>query len=841
MALTQKDLNLAVPVEYVRQNLAVTGPQPKRRRCWAAYELLPTHLDFLTPAQVLAYHSSLTRFFQAFADVAEGVLHMVPQSVQAEELQRRLALQFTGRNPMAAEYCEALASALAALDADERIVQFRFYVWLRLTRDLTLAELFAVLRRRGYKAVTALYDDTIREAQALAWEEEEAALRSRLADFGNSTGLLFRPLTTPQVWQRIRAPFWRGIGDPPDSAGPEAILKRQEGGSFELIPDGSARRLYAGVVDHLQDAQYVRLTQNIDGQPVRSYVSFLTVEKFSPLPLQLPGQEWGLHLQSVGPVELHLRWTCSDFEHTLEQIASQRRRQTDMMGHEYEHNGALSMDTMDGRAEADEIEQYAKVTKSASVQFSLVLAVTAGSPAELQRRTRQVIEIFRGIDTRLAHNTPDQARHFYETVPGSERLIEDYVHTLMPPALATSMLGTTRLLLDPTGVFFATDEGGRPLWLDLSRAFAKLDIAGNIAFVGPKGGGKSAAANYIVYLGVLFGGRAVVLDSAKPERSKWPELLPYLGPYTRVVTLSRSDADRGKLDPFRIFPDRSEAGNHALQQAAFLTQQRPKDIGYDVLMEAMIQVRDHHPQPCMMAMVQALETMGASREYRYRAVAERLATRLRNMARLAWANLLFGDGTGEAIDTSAPLTIIQLDRLRRPPAGKAEDNYTLDEYLGAALMEAVVAWANSWASQDRGIQKYLLADESRFLVNSPYGRDLLEKQALTGRAMGVRVLLVGQNVDHLPADLHQHFTLRLAFGAGNEREASATLEFLGAPDTPENRERLMQLNPGGEKGQCLLRDLDDRVGFAWVYVWDPELLKAFDTQGIKEDKEEESE
>lgn len=831
------------PVEYVRSNMAVTAKESKlaRRRWWAGYELLPTHYDFLPASRRIAYHDDLTRFFRAFADQPEMVLSMVPERIQAGQLQAALAEAMAAAgNEEAADYCGKVAEALQAMDASDEVCRFRFLLWVRLTPNLSPAEMWKAVRGSGPAALlsAATFSPAIREQTMLHWEGVEQALRVRLEGFAQSTGLRFRALEREEVLQRIRAPFWRNIADPPLAPGwaPAANLSIARDRTLLLTPDtAAARRLYSGLVDHQEDWSYVRVTQNVDGQPVSSYQSFLTVEQFSPNALEMPGSEWAFQLQDTGPVELHLRWTARDYRQTLEAIESQQRKHADSASHEAEHAGGETDDTLTSRDETHDMHRYVKATKSPSMLTSMVVVVTGEDPPALRNRVKRVAEVFDSLDTKLAHNGPDQARHFYETIPGAPQLVTDYIHPMVPPALATCMLGTTRDLLDPSGTFFATDLGGRPLWLDVKRALAKLDTAGNMSFVGPMGKGKSATANFILWLAVLFGAKGLAIDSSKPERGEWPEKLPYLGAFTKVVTLSNHDADRGKLDPFTIFHDKSEATNHAISQAAFLTQTKLQEVGYDVLLTAFNMVRDGSGRPSMMAGVKCLETLGQDGEYKYQDAAQRLAERLRNMSRMAWANLLFGDGEGDAIDTSARLTVLQLDRIRRPAEGKAVEDYDMDEYLGHAIMVAATAFANSFARQDRRVQKVILCDEIRWFVATSYGHDLIAQHTLIGRAMGTQVLLIGQNVAHLPADLHQHFTVRWAFGADSEFEAAATLEFLGAPNTPDNRERLTKLNPAAVKGQALVRDLNGRIGEAWVQMLFDDLVEAFRTNNLTEE------
>lgn len=838
------------PVDLVHGNILVTGKPPgklARRRAWAGYELPGTHYDFLPAEQALAFHDELVRFLREFADLPEFHLMMIPEPVHAVQMQRRFASQASGPlSAEAAEYCRLVAEALQAFDQEEEVCRFGFRLFLRLPDPPRAYESLPEMVKAAatdfrdfVEVMVGIGQREIPERHLALWAHAEAAFYARLEAFtAVGSALRFRSLTTTESLRCLRAPFWRGFGtEPPFSAAwaPQAVIQPGLGDELVLVPDsGAMRRLYSGRIDHQEDQGYLKVTQMVDGEPHTAYQAFLTVEQFSPTPMALLGGEWAYRLQrEVGPVELHLRWTARDHQRTLDDLASQKRKQDDTSEQEQEHAGGTSADTFRSRSETEEMEAYIKDTRSPSLQVTIVVAVTGSTPEILRQRIRTAASVFNRLDIRMAHNGPDQYKHFVETIPGAARQVDDYVHRLLPPALATCMIGTTTSLLDPTGTFFATDAQGRPLWVDPTRALAVLDTSGSAVAVGPLGKGKSLALNFLAYLAVLLrGARLLAIDSAKPERSQWPQLLPYLGPHTKVVTLSAHEADRGKLDPYAIFPDRTEATNHAVSQAAFLSQVKLNDVGYDVLLRAYTEVRDHSARPCMMAGIQILEQLGRDASYKYREVAERLAERLRNIASMAYAGLIFGDGQGAGIDTGNLVTVLQLDRIRKPPEGKALQDYDLDEYISHAIMVASVAFAHAFARQDRRQPKVILADEIRWFTNNAYGKDLIEQQTLIGRAMGVQVYLVGQNVSHIPQDLHQHFTMRLAFGAASEREAIATLRFLGVEPTQETIDRLMRLNPGDVKGQCLLRDLDGRIGEAHINLLFDDLIRAFETRSL---------
>jgi hypothetical protein len=838
------------PVDLVVGNKAFTGKVAGRfsaRRCWAGYELIGPHYAFMPADKALAFHDELTAWLRDFADVREVDLKMLPVAVNAAEEQAEFANQADrDLQAEARDYCGRVSRYLGETFDKAGAVRFRWFVFIQLPTPPvgypTLKEWLraAVFDGREFaETVAGVGRPEIQEHQLDGWAKAEHTMRARLNTFSETQGgqLQFRALYQRELLTLIRAPFWRAIGTPPlaDGWAPEPEVRPGRKG-VAVKPDRSAmRRLYSGLVHHRDSADCVRVTQLVGGQAKAAYQAFLTIEQWTVNPVALLGGEWAYQLQQeVGHVELHVRWNSRSHELTLGDLESQKRKQDDNASQEDEHAGGTSAETARGRDEAEEMAAYVRETRSPSLMVSVVIGVAAPTMEALQDSIRRVQAVFDRLDIKVVQNSTDQFKHFYECMVGARRQVHDYVHRLLPPALAAAMFGATVRLLDPMGTYVGVDHQGRPVWYDPTRALAQLDTSGSAAFLGPMGKGKSVTANFLAFLAVLLrGARLLAIDSAKPERSGWPDHLPYLGRYTKVVTLSAHESDRGKLDPFVIFSSRSEATNHAISQAAFLTQTKLSDTGYDALLKACTWVRDNCEKPSMMACVDQLEQLGRDPDYKYRSAAARLAERLRNISTLAFASLLFGDEHSAGIDTSHRITVLQLDRIQRPPEGKPIEDYSLDEYVSAAIMVATVALASAFASSDRRQQKVILTDETRWFTATEYGRNLIEQQTLIGRAMGTQVFLVGQNVAHLPQDLHQHFTMRLAFGAASDREAVATLRFLGAEPTADNVEWLKSLNPGDTKGMCLVRDLNGNIAQMQVDLVFEDLRRAFNTSSLE--------
>src|SRR5690606_304111 len=90
--------------------------------------------------------------------------------------------------------------------------------------------------------------------------------------------------------------------------------------------------------------------------------------------------------------------------------------------------------------------------------------------------------------------------------------------------------------------------------------------------------------------------------------------------------------------------------------------------------------------------------------------------------------LLFGDGTQEAIDLSKQLTILQVEDLQLP-----EESQTDFGRMAIAILMAISDFSRRFSNQSSDHFKLVLFDESWRLAKVQEGRAILEELVRTGR------------------------------------------------------------------------------------------------------------
>jgi hypothetical protein len=184
--------------------------------------------------------------------------------------------------------------------------------------------------------------------------------------------------------------------------------------------------------------------------------------------------------------------------------------------------------------------------------------------------------------------------------------------------------------------------------------------------------------------------------------------------------------------------------------------------------------------------------------------------------------LLFGDGTQEAIDLSKPLTILQIEDLQLP-----EESQTDFGRMGIALLMAISDFSRRFSNQSSDQFKMVLFDESWRLAKVREGRTILEELVRTGRSKNAAIYLISQNAkDMLGEEIRSNLGCRFVFRCRDNKEAEAACHILGIEANESNIQKVRNL----PTGTCLMSDLEKRVNELEICIMEDRLLQAFDTR-----------
>ncbi|HLN61484.1 MAG TPA: ATP-binding protein [Symbiobacteriaceae bacterium] len=797
------------PILHIDGNLVAN----EQREVWAAYRLEPWHYDHLSHDERISRLGRLARLFWHFEE-NDGQLLVVPRRHGVREHMEQLKLE-AGRGPLAevgAAYCEGAAGYLESVLGPDSV-------------DLEHYLLFRLGRPQGSRDFKAWAESVWREPKRLL--EEMAGLRTpaplpyELQAYREKEEVLFHRLSQVLRSERcaatdlaflLRRAFYRGIPAPESDLRPAAV------------PQGVAQ-LAEGEMD-LRSPRQISVTQVVGDGEATGYQAFCVLSEL-PDELPFPGSEWLFALQDLPfAVEVCVRWSCQGYQEALQAVRRKQLEITDQDRHTRKSGENIPLSLMDARDQATLLEHDLKQRKFPLVRATVSLVVAAADQRRLWERVKQVRDHLMARQIRTEVPAGDQLACFCDALPGSPRMMNEYRHAMPPEALAASMFLATRSLGDQTGPYLGrTGVLNKPVYLAPALP-PLLDRSASMAFIGAPGGGKSFAANLISYLAVVTaGGRALILDP-KGERTQWLELLPELAGRLNVVTLSPHPEDTGKLDPFVIGRGLGETGmremgNLAISLLSFLTGARPGDAKFLSLVQAVEAVMGEE-QPCLSRVVSHLAAMGDQR----REAAE-LASYLKAVSNLAYANLLFGEGGESSIAVAEPLNILQLQNIVMPSPTKVPADYTLEEHLSVTLMHAVTAFATQFTRRDRDVFKIVLLDEAWSILGSSQGKALVGQLLRAGRAMNSAVYLVTQNCgDLLDETIKNNLSTKFVFRSRDRDEIAKVLEFLDLEPSEENEMTVRGL----ASGQALFQDLQGRVGVVQIDPIFGHLMAAFNTR-----------
>lgn len=556
-----------------------------------------------------------------------------------------------------------------------------------------------------------------------------------------------------------------------------------------------------------------------------SYQTFLTLSGIPDM-IEFPGNEWIYMLQKQNlQAEICIQIKVRPYRSAIHKLTVQKRAINSQIDHIEKAQEAVPEDLETSEDFSNLMEQELKDNKAPILETSVTICVADKDPEELENKCSYIKEKYEDMNFVIERPLTDQLKLYMSFIPSVRNLMKDFVHQLTPLMLASGILGVTRELGDRRGGFIGTTgEEEKPVYFSPELACLE-NMSPAITLYGDLGVGKSFNANLLIYLLVLYGGYGLIIDP-KGERTHWLNSLVALKGLIGIVTLGPEPEDRGKLDPYNIYPDNlSEANELALNVLSDLFKIDPKGDENTILIESQQKMNDFPGKNSMLKLAKILDAVPEQDELH--TVARKLARSIRSRRKDGMAGLLFGDGTEEAITFENRLNIIQLQNLKMPDPGAAKEDYSREEVLSGIIFGQVSAFVKKFALVKRSVPKGILVDESWFVSMSREGRSMEEFISRMGRSLFTIIMYNGHSVTDLPTEgIKNSITYKFVFRCrNNEEEAARLLEYIGLEVTPENMSIIQNL----KTGQCLFKDLYNRVGILNFDVVFQDLIDVFST------------
>lgn len=713
-----------------------------------------------------------------------------------------------------------------------------FYKKLRLMSEETI---------RGFNNFMGLGDGDIPVEYFEACMRNEYEVYGRLNQFG-----LMRASESDLEWL-YKQPWYRGIGDPPmrsykekgtegkDSwttwhPGSARVIRR---GSVVISPDKSEiMALSKGLMEKTMD-RHIRITHP-NGQV--SYQAFLCAS-FIPDLLFPDGNEWGYLLNTL-PFPVEYVFDCDHIanDKALGKIDHRKKQVTDQQEHTAEAMD-LPIDVVKAGNEGLIIEEEVKRSKEDLLSVSIEFCVYSDNLERLKEKVAVLEEYFKDFGIEVQVPISDQTKMFYDFFPGTKKNVTAYVRPLSSRSLAASMFTGTDIIGSEVGSYFARYGAlDKPVFLD-PREASQTNFSPSMSFTGSLGGGKSFLMDLIGFLNAISGGRTLIFDP-KNDRSNWPEDLPELEGNLEVMSLSGTQADAGKLDPFMMYDIRSKTGEErekaisgaqqlAVSQLSFALGCGTNSTMFLAISKAC-RFAAYSEVPCMQRVLEycregyATDPKQASKSEQYSHLLEMIEA----LMEFPQSSLLFGDGSNASLNVSKPVTVLQIQNLTLPKNKNAtREDMSIAEVLSAMLVGSMAAFALIFARTDRSVFKWVEIDESWFYRKIEQAWDMIREIIREGRAMNVGVGYVDQNTTGIDPEMRNNIGIRFAFRAQDIAEIRETLSYFDMEVSPENISIVRNL----ANGECLMRDLHGRIQKIRIDAVYASLSQAFDTRPKRKD------
>lgn len=812
------------PIKFFEGNLCFNE---NMKDCWAIYQLIGVTYEFLSEEHKLRTHQKLSRFLANIGE--EAKIFLIPVAQDYASIYQTIQERMKEDDPLfdaAKAHAEEVQNYLGErLKERGNANDYDCYVCVKLRKQQRNTTLREVLTEpaKGIRDFFTVDANDMRERElrlfhdASSRYEREQSKRMRLIPVGVET----------MQWL-IRRMFLRGTGKPVDLRRnldgtpwtPEKQTYQKDGQVWVRPHQKDILTLGGEMLEHKPFSDMIKVT-GADG--VVSYQTFLPFS-FVPDGLELIGGEWLYLLQDLPlATEVCISLKIVDYERAVKKIDRNLDEVKGQMKHVAESGVEMPEELYEAEETSKDMKQEIKAYKDPLLEAGISICVANSDPEELKHQVSYLRTTYKDLEFRLEKPFTDQLDYFFEFIPGGPILYRDYALKLPPRTLAGSMFPVKKRLGDNEGHYIGTTGiMQKQVFLALERA-CRLNRSASAAFLGTLGGGKSFNANLLLYLAIMSGGRGLVLDP-KGERGNWATDIPELREHIHIATLTSTEADRGKLDPFIIYRGRPDEGAELASAMLIDWLDISSNSDEDTALAEAINKVKYTEYPSMLKIIDALESF--QKEDELSRAARRLARKIKNKQDIGMTKLIFGTGDEKALAFDRRVNILQIQNIQLPESTKPKSDYSDTERLSTVLMIPISSFAKKFVQQQTDSFKVVLLDESWALKTTSMGQALYSYLARTGRSQYAAAIFIGHSIkDVADEGIKEALTYKFLFRVSTDEEARRACDLLNIEATEENILCLQNL----ENGHCLFQDMDgnvDELAFDAVF---PHLMDAFNT------------
>lgn len=605
--------------------------------------------------------------------------------------------------------------------------------------------------------------------------------------------------------------------------------------------------------------------------PTGDGVSYAAYLPLSMIPNGIFGERnWMHHASSLPfPVDIDLHFEVIDPDRAEKEL-DRPINEAEAQQQEDADAGVRGDDTTAMQQEGlRDVKTRVRMNREYVTYWQAVFCVYDTSKEELLSKVVKLIKHYKDIQFELVCPRWDQRELFYQSFPGAEVMVEDWIHRTDPKYLAAAQPWLTSNVGDRDdshglyqGYTIVRDANGAPhkgvpVFYDLQNVVDDEGRAPTEVVCGMPGSGKTVSRGLkIAHEDAMRGITQFVWDpkgdflplkayarimGLNPDKVKLVDL------YNAEASVSLDVFGIAEVDPENKIDERESSAIDVLQQLCFeLIADAQSGSSYkSVIQSAVTAVLRNEaaggPAATMKGVVKVIEKFRGgdfsdmknpprdSRKESYMDASQMLVDYLEGLQRDTLGKLLFRDPTeaGSIKIEQGDLIIFIAIKMKTTEIGQQPSRTTIISDVISGLMTDFIR-SLLFVLPDY-VTKSLIFDEWHVIKKTSRADSLIDWLKRMGRSKRCLVRQLSQSANDFSTGSLS--TVWCGY-VDNAEEAMASCKLLGIEQSPANIQLLMGLG----KGQFIFRDVHKRIAQVQVEIWDSWLMDKFNTSAAQKEK-----